>query len=68
MRSYARRPPLSSFPERHVAYIDVRANPEPNMLARKAADETARTFKCTDKPQFVGARGRAAELATPDDK
>lgn len=48
----------------HVAYVDVAANPNPNELARKAADESARDFKCgKDELQFVGARGRAAELA-----
>ena len=48
----------------HVAYVDVAANPDPNELARKAADEIARNFKCgKDEVQFVGARGRAAELA-----
>jgi hypothetical protein len=48
----------------HVAYVDVAANPDPNELARKAADETARDFTCgKDEVRFVGARGRAAELA-----
>jgi hypothetical protein len=48
----------------HVAYVDVAANPNPNELARKAADDIARDFKCgKDEVQFVGARGRAAELA-----
>jgi hypothetical protein len=48
----------------HVAYVDVAANPNPNELARKAADEIARDFKCgKDEVQFIGARGRAAELA-----
>jgi hypothetical protein len=48
----------------HVAYVDVAANPNPNELARKAADEIARDFKCgRDEVHFVGARGRAAELA-----
>ena len=48
----------------HVAYVDVAANPNSNELARKAADEGARDFKCgKDEVQFVGARGRAAELA-----
>ena len=47
----------------HVAYVDVAANPDPNELARKAADEIARDFKCgKDEVQFVGSRGRAAEL------
>jgi hypothetical protein len=30
----------------HVAYVDVKANPNANELARKAADEIARGFKC----------------------
>src|SRR5262249_49108992 len=48
----------------HVAYVDVAANPNPNELARKAADEIARDFKCgKDEVKFIGARGRAAELA-----
>jgi len=48
----------------HVAYVDVRANPNPNELARKAADETARDFKCgKDEVKIVGERGRAVELA-----
>lgn len=39
----------------HVAYIDVRANENPNALAQKAADELAQKFDCS--------KGRAAELA-----
>jgi hypothetical protein len=50
-------------PACHVAYVDVRANPEPNMLARQAADRHARGFSCKDKPLIVGKRGRAIELA-----
>jgi len=47
-----------------VAYIDVKANREPNALARAAADETARNFNCAkDKVRIVGERGRAIELA-----
>ena len=54
---------LSPGPVCHVAYIDVQANPNANELARKAADEIARHFKCgKDEVQFAGARGRAAEL------
>lgn len=50
----------------HVAYIDVKANANPNDLARTAADESARDFKCgTDKVKVVGASGRAVELALP---
>ena len=49
----------------HVAYIDVQANPNANELARQAADEIARGFRCgTDKVKVIGAGGRAVELAT----
>lgn len=48
----------------HVAYIDVRANPDPNELARKTADELARDFRCgKDEVKIAGERGRAVELA-----
>jgi hypothetical protein len=48
----------------HVAYIDVQANPNANELARKAADETARGFKCgKDEVKIIGENGRAVELA-----
>lgn len=30
----------------HVGYVDARANPDANELARKIADEHARSFKC----------------------
>jgi hypothetical protein len=49
----------------HVAYIDVKANPNANELARKAADETARSFKCgKDDVKVIGESGRAVEMAT----
>ena len=48
----------------HVAYVDVKANPNANELARKAADETARNFKCgKDDVKVIGESGRAVELA-----
>jgi len=48
----------------HVAYVDVKANPDANELARKAADEIARGFKCgKDEVKVIGASGRAVELA-----
>ncbi len=48
----------------HVAYVDVKANPDANELARRAADETARNFKCgKDEVKVIGERGRAVELA-----
>jgi hypothetical protein len=41
----------------HVGYVDARANPDANDLARKLADEKARTFKCgVDKAESVGNR------------
>jgi len=50
----------------HVAYIDAQANPNPNELARKAADERARNFKCgTDEVQVIGKTGRAVGMAKP---
>jgi hypothetical protein len=48
----------------HVAYIDVAANPDPNQLARDAADREARDFKC-GTPRLIGAPGRATALAAP---
>jgi hypothetical protein len=49
----------------HVAYIDVKANPNANELARKTADEIARDFKCgKDEVKVIGVSGRAVELAT----
>ena len=48
----------------HVAYIDAQANPNPNELARKAADELARNFKCgKDEVKVIGKTGRAVDLA-----
>jgi hypothetical protein len=50
----------------HVAYIDVKANPDANELARRAADESARSFKCgKDGVKVIGKSGRAVELARP---
>jgi hypothetical protein len=47
-----------------VAYVDAAANPNADELARQAADQIARDFKCgTDQPKVLGASGRTAELA-----
>ena len=57
----SRLPPGAVCP---VAYIDAVANPNADELARQAADEIARDFKCgTDKVKILGAGGRAAKLA-----
>jgi hypothetical protein len=37
----------------HVGYVDARANPDANALARKIADESARTFKCGKQKRIV---------------
>jgi hypothetical protein len=37
----------------HVGYVDARKTPDPNTVARRIADEKARTFKCgTDKAAY----------------
>jgi hypothetical protein len=54
---------LPPGPVCHVAYVDVKANPNANELARKAADENARDFHCgKDEVKVIGATGRAVEL------
>ena len=48
----------------HVAYIDAQANPNPNELARKAADEFARGFNCgKDEVKVIGETGKAVGMA-----
>ncbi|MEH2561158.1 hypothetical protein V1289_000785 [Bradyrhizobium sp. AZCC 2289] len=48
----------------HVAYVDAQANPNANDLARKAADELARDFKCSkDEVKVIGDSGVAVGLA-----
>ena len=37
----------------HVGYVDARANPDANALARRIADESARTFKCGRQKRIV---------------
>jgi hypothetical protein len=57
---------LPPGPVCHVALVDANENPDHNALARRAADEAARTFRCdADKVQVVGKRGRAIELIGP---
>ncbi|MGX9392397.1 hypothetical protein ACWX0K_21190 [Nitrobacteraceae bacterium UC4446_H13] len=47
----------------HVAYVDVKANPNANEVARDAADRLAKTFDCVkDKISVVGHSGRATAL------
>ena len=42
----------------HVGYVDGRANPNANELAREIADRNAREFRCRkDAPVVLGATG-----------
>ncbi|MEX1181330.1 MAG: hypothetical protein WEB63_11050 [Cucumibacter sp.] len=43
----------------HIAYIDARANPDPNAMAREVADSLARTFDCATEPLVWGVRDRS---------
>lgn len=55
---------LPPGPVCHVAYIDGQANRNANEMARQAADELARDFKCgKDDVKIVGEKGTAASLA-----
>jgi hypothetical protein len=57
---------LPPGPVCHVAYVDAGANPDHNVPARKAADESAAKFDCAkDKVMIVGKPGRATQLAAP---
>ena len=57
----SRLPPGGVCP---VAYVDAKANANADELARQAADQIARDFKCgTDQAKVIGTPGRAADLA-----
>jgi hypothetical protein len=60
MLAVTRLPP---GPVCHVAYVDGQANRNANELARQAADEFARDFKCgKDQVKVIGERGRAVDM------
>jgi len=43
----------------HLAYVDALANSNAIALARRIADEEARTFDCSQQPRAVGAQGKS---------
>ena len=49
----------------HVGYVDAKANPDANELARKLADEHARTFKCDKDKRIVAGKSGGVDL--PED-
>jgi len=50
----------------HVGYVDAVANPDANTLARKIADENARTFKCGKDKRIVV--GKVGDVDMPEEK
>jgi hypothetical protein len=55
---------LPPGPVCHVAYVDGQTNRNANEIARQAADEFARDFKCgKDDVKVVGEKGAAVKLA-----
>jgi hypothetical protein len=61
MLAVTRLPP---GPVCHVAYVDGQANPNANELARRAADDLARDFKCgKDEVKVIGETGKAVQAA-----
>ena len=49
----------------HVGYVDARVNPDANGLARRIADEHARTFKCGKDKRIVA--GKTGGVDMPED-
>jgi hypothetical protein len=62
MLAVTRLPP---GPVCHIDFVDVKANPNANELARKAADEFARHFNCgEDEVKVIGETGRAVQMGS----
>ena len=50
----------------HVGYVDAKANPDANELARRIADEKARTFKCGKDKAIVSGKVSAPGMMPKD--
>ncbi len=50
----------------HVGYVDAVANPDADALARKIADESARTFRCGKDKRII--LGKVGDVDMPDEK
>ena len=50
----------------HVGYVDAKANPDANELARKIADENARSFRCGKDKRIV--LGKVGDVDMPGEK
>lgn len=50
----------------HVGYVDAVANTDANDLARKIADENARTFRCGKDKRIV--LGKTGDVPLPKDE
>jgi len=50
----------------HVGYVDAKANPDANALARRIADENARTFKCGKDRRII--LGIVGDVDMPDER
>jgi hypothetical protein len=51
----------------HIGYVDARANPDANELARKLAEERARTFKCGKDKRIVAGKTGAVDMPTDEE-
>lgn len=51
----------------HVGYVDARANPDANELARRIADEHARPFRCGKDKRIVLGKAASRDMFPKDD-
>ena len=51
----------------HVGYVDAKANPDANELARKLADEHARAFRCGKDKRIISGKSGSVDLSSEAD-